>query len=96
MANNLQSNPLRVDTAATVISEECLIQAMEWVDDDAAAGGNVANGENLVMTLNGVTTGLNAVAAACQMYSMSLVQPIRCNSLIVSTIDGGTLFVWKA
>ena len=101
MANDLDANPLRVDTAATIISKPTLIQAIQWVDDDAAAGGVIANTEDFVMTIDGTTVQCNVVAVATQLagamaYNLSLAVPIRVNSLIVVSIDGGTLLIWKA
>ena len=101
MANDLTSNPLRVDTAATIVAATApiVVQAMQWVDDDEAAGGNIADGENLKFTFNGVSIGLNAPdisSVAPIAWSAHFPQPVRCNSLIVAAIDGGTLLVWKA
>jgi hypothetical protein len=103
MANQLGGNPIRVDTAATVISslDGVLIQGLQWVDDDGAAGGAIANTEDLVMTIDGVTVQCSVAVVATQLagamaYNLILPAPIRVRSLIVSTIDGGTLLVWKA
>ena len=103
MANNLERNPLRCDTAATVIDSEegVLVQAIQWVDDDAAAGGSIANTEDVVMTINGALVQCNVEVVATQLaggmaYNLILPSPIRVHSLIVVSIDGGTLLVWTA
>ena len=103
MANDLTSNPLRVDTAATIITstEGILAQSMQWVDDDGAAGGAIANTEDLVMTINGVTFQASVAVVATQLagaiaWSVNFPSTMRIYSLIVSTIDGGTLYIWKA
>jgi len=93
MANNLQANPLRVDTAATVIDKECYVQAIEWISDSTAA---MAAADTLVMTLNGVPINLLCVIALTQTWVVTFAQPIRVGSLIVTTIDGGALLVWLA
>ena len=105
MANNLTSNPLRCDTAATVIDattspEGEFVNSMQWVDDTGAAGGVIANADDLSMTVNGVTIGLvctlAASAAGAIIWSVTFPQPMRVYSLVVATIEGGTLLVWKA
>ena len=103
MANDLESNPLRCDTAATVIDSDggVLVQAIQWVDDDGAAGGAIANTEDLFMTVNGAIVQFSVAVVATQLagamaYNLLLSAPIRVHSLIVSTIDGGTLLVWTA
>lgn len=96
MANNLRGNPLRVDTAATIITEETLIQSLEWVSDTAAAGGAMAAADKLIMTIDGTLVELLCVIALTQTWVNRFHQPIRVKSLIVTTIDGGTLLIWKA
>lgn len=103
MANDLRSNPLRCDTAATIISsaEGVLVQSIQWVDDDAAAGGVIANTEDFVMTINGVKLQAYVAVVATQIagamaYHLTLPVPIRVHSMIVVSIDGGALFIWKA
>ena len=103
MANDLTSNPLRCDTAATVIPEAGgeYVQVMQWVDDDSAAGGAIGDGEDLIFTINGVLHEINIGDASTQIASgraweITFPKPIRVDTLVVSTIDGGTLFVWKA
>ena len=99
MANQigLGANPIRVDTAATVITSAApiFVQAMQWVDDENSAAGIVAAGDDLVMTVNGTLVELNAQIAMTLIWEVSFNQPIRINDLIVSAIDGGTLLIWK-
>lgn len=96
MANNLRGNPLRVDTAATVITEETLIQCLEWVSDTAAAGGAMAAADKLIMEIDGTVVELLCVIALTQTWVSHLHVPIQVKSLVVSLIDGGTLLIWKA
>lgn len=104
MANSLNGNPIRCDTAATVIDDttgETLVQGLQWVDETAAAGGILANADDLIMTINGITVGLVVTAVATQLsgavaWEAWFSKPIRVKSIIVSVIEGGTLLVWKA
>lgn len=96
MANNLQANPLRVDTAATIINAKKYVQALEWVSDSTAAGGAMAAADTLIMTVNGVPVNLLCVIALTQTWVITFPQPIEVGSLIVTTIDGGTLLIWLA
>ena len=109
MANDLTSNPLRCDTAATVIAEAdgVYVQNMQWLDDDSAAGGVIASGEDLIMTINGVLHEVNIQAVAASStwastqlkggvaWEISFAKPVRIYTLVIGTIDGGTLFIWK-
>ncbi len=94
--NVLNSNPLRVERPGTIISEEVLVQAMEWIDSDSANHGNIANDSDLIMTINGVLYQLNTPSAVAKPWGIQLSHPIRVNKLVVTTIDGGTLLIWKA
>ena len=69
MANDLTSNPLRCDTAATVIAEAGgqYVQVMQWIDDDSAAGGAIGDGEDLIFTINGVLHEINIGDASTQL-----------------------------
>lgn len=99
MANDLTGNPLRVDTAATAISADAdgvLVQAIEWIDDDAAAGGAMTANDNLIMHIDGVLVQMNCVIALSQTWVQNFAQPLRVRNLVVDTIDGGTLLIWKA
>jgi len=112
MANALFSNPIRVDTAATVIAansasaaQPCAVQLIQWCDEHAAAGGAIADNDDLTMTINGTTVGLQVagVIVASQPSTMSalvweavLNPPVLIDTLSVGAIDGGTVYIWKA
>ena len=103
MANNLLSNPVRVDTAGVIIWDpkgDTLFQALQWVDDDSAAGGNIADGDNLNIILNGVQMNLNCKVAESLsgsiVYGINFSIPVRTFQLEVTAISGGTLLIWKA
>ena len=98
MANDLTANPLRVDTAATVIAsnvEGVLVQCIEWVSDAGAAGGAMTAADNLIMHINGVLVQLLCVIALNQAWVVKFPHPIRVYSFVVDTIDGGTVHIWK-
>ena len=102
MANQIANNPMRVDTAATIITstEGILAQSMQWVDDDGAPAA-IPNGGDLILTINGVTFQASVAAVATQLagaiaWQVNFPATMRVYSLIVSTIDGGTLYIWKA
>ena len=102
MANDEGPNIIRCDTAATIISSTNgpkRVLAMQWVDDVGAAGGIIANTEGLIMRINGVLVQIEVTAVATQLaggvaWSVEFSQPFIIDSLVVSTIDGGTLIVW--
>jgi len=112
MANAIRSNPLRVDTAATVIAansasaaQPCAVQLIQWCDDHGAAGGAIAAEDDLTMTINGTTVQLQVgtVIVASQASTQSallweavLNPPVLIDSLAVGTIDGGTVYIWKS
>ena len=100
MANELTNNPLRIDTAATAIASAELVQAIQWLDDDSAPA-QIGNGGQLIMTINGITTQIYIGTVASQLngaiaYEAQLPEPVLVKSLIVDTISGGTLYIWKA
>jgi len=101
MANYLSYNPLRVYTAATAISsaEGVDVLAMQWLDDDGAAGGVIGDGEDLDMVINGVLVHINVLDASAvgpMAWSVEFSRPFKIYSLVVSAIAGGTLIIWKA
>ena len=103
MANNLEYNPLRVDTAGLIWEEKKFIadfylQSLQWVDDDTASGGNFKSGDNLTMTINGATIRINIpVAENVQpvAYEAVFPVPVKIIKMTVDVIDGGTLIVWR-
>ena len=103
MANNLLYNPLRIDTAATIIVDatgNTLIQSMQWIDDNSSAGGRIEDGDDLAIKFNDVPFKLNcretASIAGSMAYSVNFNPGMRTFKLEVTKIDGGTLLIWKA
>ena len=102
MANNLTNNPLRCDTAGLIIrnAEGVLVTSMQWVNDGGAAGGAIADGDDISMNINGVTVGLRCAIAESLSggigWSVTFPQPMRIYILDVTVIEGGTLLIWKA
>ena len=98
MANDLTGNPLRVDTAATIITTHTEILAMQWIDNNAA-GGIIADTETLVMTIDGTVLTIYCadISQVSPMpWSISFSVPYGVHKLVVDTIDGGSLLIWKA
>ena len=97
MANDLSSNPLRIDTADTIVVETSpiYISFFHWCDDDSASGGAMTAADNLVMTINGVRVQYNCVIALNESVSSKFCDPFFVKTLVVNTIDGGTLYIWK-
>ena len=99
MANDLHSNPLRIDQAATIVKEgdpPIRVQLMQWGGDDTAAGGALQAGDNLIMTMNGVRVQYDTVIALSENITWQFSPPFTVNTLVIDTIDGGTLYIWKA
>jgi len=99
MANDLSSNPLRIDTACTVVAQgdpPIHVIFMQWGGDDSAAGGALTAGDNLVMTINGVRVQHDTVIALSENVSWQFSQPFCMTSFAVTAIDGGTLYIWKS
>ena len=52
MANNLVTNPMTVDTAATLWSNSVkYVRQVQWLDD----GADIADDDDLVLVINGAT-----------------------------------------
>jgi len=100
MANDLTSNPMVIDTAATIITTFTNVLAMQWIDDDNAAGGAIGDGEGLAMVMNKVELQfiVNDISAlgGGMAWSISFCRPFGIEKLVVGTIDGGSLLIWKA
>ena len=96
MANDLTGNPLRCDTAGTIINksiaEPFSIQYMQWIDDPVST---LTNADTLVMTVNGVNVSVYCASVWPIVWEVSFAVPTAVYSLIVTTIDGGALLIWK-
>ena len=59
MANNLVTNPMTVDTAATLWSNSVkYVKQVQWLDD----GADIADDDDIVLVINGATiTGKSPV-----------------------------------
>lgn len=100
MANNLNSNPVYIDAAASsTLSGLSRIQLIQWVDDNA----DIANDDDLVMVINGVTVTIKpqrhetpaSVDGGGVVYEAGpFSRPIAVTDFSVTTIDHGALLVW--
>ena len=98
MGNQLDSNPLRIDTAATH-SGIINIRQIQWVD----LNEDIVDSDELIMEINGVTVqceiqidgddlslGQGAVA-----WSIGPFNPgINVKNFQVTTIESGVVYVW--
>jgi hypothetical protein len=102
MANTLTSNPLYVDTAATILAGPAVSKIIEidWIDDNA----DINNDSDLSITFNDVTftvkpqrheTATN-VDWGGTLFKLGPFNPgIPCSRLVVNTIDAGVLLIWR-
>lgn len=107
MGNTLTSNPIYVDTAATVWTGNKMVRLIQWIDDAA----DIADDDDLSITINGVT-----IAVKIQIGTTSGGAPVEnvtpnvgnicvwqigpfnpgmyMNDFVVNTIDHGALLIW--
>lgn len=94
MANALNVNPLRVDTAgaAAILTDVLYVKSITWSYEGSGAGDNAIIQDQ---DSNGFDT-LNATGANTNLTNYYGDQPgpgNRLNGLIVPTLAGGTLFI---
>lgn len=102
MANQINSNPIVVDTAATIIAQGATTRSLrliQWVDDDA----NIVSGSTLGITINGVTLTFTTLMETTANYGqVPLVAwqagpfspGINVNHLVVDDMDEGNIHIW--
>lgn len=110
MANNLTSNPIYIDTAATIwvsnykasgdIVGTKNVLLMQWVDDNA----DIATAETLDMTINGIQvigkTNFHDTAGSVDLPDVvrwqigPFANGFPVTSLVVTTISHGVLYIW--
>ncbi|MDY6834974.1 MAG: hypothetical protein SVY53_09280 [Chloroflexota bacterium] len=107
MANSLASNPLYIDTAATIWTGDKAVRLIQWIDDNA----DIADDDDLSITINGVTIAAKAQIATtgggapvenvspnvgniCVWQIGPFSPGVYIHNLIVNTIDHGVLLVW--
>jgi len=98
MANDLTSNPIKVDTAAaTILTTRLLwVTAIRWVPSDDVATGDeliVQNRHGVVFFHDNVGdtgTAANTIRAAHATFPSK----VPLDGLIVPTIDDGTLYIY--
>lgn len=100
MANNLNSNPMYVDTAAVVLAGPSVskIRAIQWIDDNA----DIADNADLDITFNTTTFHVKIQRATTPsgeggtIYEMGSFNPgIPCGYLQVNIIDAGIVLIWR-
>lgn len=98
MANNLNSNPLFVDTAATLWTESPkYVKLIQWVDDV----GDMTDNDDCILTINGVAlTGriqrpTDVGFSHTVKWQIGPFNPgIPVSTFIVTTIDSGVIHIW--
>lgn len=100
MANNLVSNPLRIDTAAAAWAKEHKsVRLIQWID----LNEDIADSDELSMVINGVavqcelqvevTANYGTIGAV--LWNIGPFSPgIDIIDFEVVTIDGGVVYVW--
>ena len=96
MANQLTGNPLVFDSAGTK-SGFLMVRQIQWIDDNQ----DIADGDSLVLTMNGVTlTFVVQLAAAPDMDSVVVWQvgpfnpPVKIQDFTVTTLAHGAVHCW--
>ena len=98
MANLLTTNPMRVETAATLWSKTPkFVRLIQWVDDN----GDLVHDSTLVLTINGcaltvkIQPLVNELAFGAVAWQMGPFNPGVCiDTFIVTTMATGHLHVW--
>jgi hypothetical protein len=96
MANNLVTNPMTVDTAATLWSNTPRrVRLIQWIDDAA----DIVDDDDLLIVINGATiTGkialtANTVNNLCVWEFGPFNPGILVDTFIVTTLDHGLLVI---
>jgi len=101
MANTLTGNPKYIDTAAVGaeihIPGLAGIKEIQWVDD----AGDIADGDDLSITMNGVTFAMKANIGS-DVGDQDIIKyklgpfnpPLVARDFVVGTIDHGVLLVF--
>jgi hypothetical protein len=97
MANNLVSNPMTVDSAATLWSGTTkFVRHIQWLDDAA----DMTDDDDLLLVINGATISgkiqiTNNTANNLCFWETGPYSPGVCvDSFVVTTIDHGLLVIW--
>ncbi len=96
MANNLLSNPIYIDTAASSDIAQKRVILIQWQDE----AGDVTDGEDLSITINGVTfamkynLGSDVGQQPIILWEAAFSVPFWVDDLVVNTIDDGAVLVW--
>ena len=100
MTNALYSNPLYVDSAATVwTGSDKSVRLIQWVD---VKGAELLHDDELTFTINGTAIslefhGLNDVITNVNIWQAGPFDPpLTVNNFVVTTIEGGAVLIWLA
>lgn len=106
MANKTDTNPMVLDSAATIWTAQSgaatfslggrKIRQIQWIDDNA----DIADDDDLVIAINGATITAKIALTANEVNNLALwtlgpFNPgIHVHTFIVTTIDHGSLLVF--
>lgn len=96
MGNLLTSNPLFVDTAATIFTTPKKVSLIQWIDDAA----DIADDDDLNITINGVTIAAKIALTANEVGNVAVwtMGPFPAglwvSNFVVTTIDHGVLLIF--
>ena len=97
MANQMDGNPLVIDTAVSD-NKMRFIKAIQWISD----AGDFVDGDSLTIKLNGVSFTVTLDRAATPVGPGTAWEvgpfspPFAANDSAVTTIDRGAVLVWLA
>lgn len=98
MANSTNSNPLRYDTTTGANFKNRIVRLIQWVD----LNEDIADGDMCLMTINGVAVEAEIQIAAdtaglagAVVWNIGPFNPgMKINSFVLTTLDGGAVYVW--
>lgn len=94
MANNLNSNPIFIDTNLSATTIDKAVQAIQWIDDN----DDIADGDNVVMVINGVSVAIDAddISSTSPLpYSVEFTKPVHIDTITVTLTAGhGVVLLW--
>jgi hypothetical protein len=88
MANDLTKNPLKIDTAATILTGKAFrVRSFRWVAKTAQAGNE------LIVEDTAGRVVFHSVAAAANHMDVYMPGDMIVNGLVVDTIAAGVLYI---
>ncbi len=97
MANNLEMNPMFIDTAVAIFpaSKQVSLKAVAWLADQVAGKDIAIDDDLLISDANGgriIGKRASSIGDGLEMYHFP--EGYYCDGLTVTTIDGGVLYLF--